>query len=81
MEVGFFPKADFNLTEVRAILSNEKSSESLKRLSEERYVYYWCKYYHIQGKTFWRELYHQRSSELFKEGIEYVKAIKGYDRL
>ena len=79
MEVGVFPTADLHLNEARAILTS--GSETLKRLSEERYVYYWCKYYHIQGKTFWRELYQQKSSDLFKEGIDYVKGIAGFDKL
>ena len=71
MEVGHFTKVDWCLTETRAILTTH--SVALKRLSEERVLFLWGKYYHLQGKNFWRELYHQRSYEIFNEGIDFLK--------
>lgn len=74
MEVGQFTKVDWCLTETRAILTS--NNESLKRLSEDRVLFLWGKYYHLQGKNFWRELYHQRSYEVFNEGIDFLKNYK-----
>ena len=71
MEVGQFTKVDWCLTETRSILTS--NNESLKRLSEDRVLFLWGKYYHLQGKNFWRELYHQRSYEVFNEGIDFLK--------
>ena len=45
MEVGHFTRVDWYLTETRAILT--ANSDSLKRLSEERVLFLWCKYYHL----------------------------------
>jgi hypothetical protein len=45
MEVGQFTKVDWCLTETRAILT--ANDESLKRLSEERVLFLWCKFYHL----------------------------------
>jgi hypothetical protein len=45
MEVGQFTRVDWYLTETRAILTANK--DSLQRLSEERVLFLWCKYYHL----------------------------------
>ena len=71
MEVGEFTKVDSYLSEVQDTL--KARDIDLNRLSEESTLFYWGKYYHLQGKNCWRELYHQRGYEIFKEGIEFLK--------
>lgn len=69
MEVGHFAHVDFNLVEAKNILRTQE--KELAARSEERRLFYWGKYFHLQGKNDWRALYHQRAYERFKEGILY----------
>jgi hypothetical protein len=70
MECGQFSLVDVKLLEAKHILKTK--GDQLRKVSEERVVFYWGKYYHLQGKNSWRSYFHQRSYETFKDGILYL---------
>lgn len=71
-EIGEFPNGDKALQEIREII--EKNEEELEKISAERVLYYKAKGIHIQAKNYARQLYHQKSCELFNEGLEFLKS-------